>query len=340
MGRHPREKTMIRSKLKTFAKASIVLAALTLTGAQPAAAQTKIDIASTASLFPQYYPLAVGEQQGYFKDEGLTVNEVATGGGGSTVQPIISGDTPIGLASMSGAILAKLRNAPIKVIAGAAPNFLSTIVYAVAADSKITKMADLAGQKQIKLGYTSGGSITDVASELAVRSEKLKEGTDLTRVALGNMQAQAAALVTNQIQVATININAIANFVVQGKVRVIGDTSDYLKENEANAIIANTAYIQRNPDAVKRFIRAYSKAVDFANTHKDDVEALYAEKASVSKEAAAVVFKKLTWTTNVKYEGYLSELNLLKEAKKIPDSTDAKKLFDELVDLSLLPKAP
>jgi ABC-type nitrate/sulfonate/bicarbonate transport system substrate-binding protein len=331
---------MIRTGLREFAKASAVFTALTLLVAPPAAAQQKIDVASTASLFPQYYPLAVAEQQGYFKDENLTINEVATGGGGSTVQPIISGDTPIGLASMSGAILAKLRNAPIKVIAGASPNFLSTIVYAVAADSKITRMADLSGQRQAKVGYTSGGSITDVASELAVRTEKLKEGTDVTRVALGSMSAQAAALVTHQIQVATININAIANFVVQGKVRVIGDTGDYLKVNEANAIIANSDFIQRNPDAVKRFMRAYSKAVDYANTHKDDVEQLYADKASVSKEAAAVVFKKLTWTTDLKYEGYLSELNLLKDAKKIPASTDPKKLFDQLVDLSLLPKAP
>jgi ABC-type nitrate/sulfonate/bicarbonate transport system substrate-binding protein len=331
---------MIRTGLREFAKASAVFTALTLLVAPPAAAQQKIDVASTASLFPQYYPLAVAEQQGYFKDENLTINEVATGGGGSTVQPIISGDTPIGLASMSGAILAKLRNAPIKVIAGASPNFLSTIVYAVAADSKITRMADLSGQRQAKVGYTSGGSITDVASELAVRTEKLKEGTDVMRVALGSMSAQAAALVTHQIQVATININAIANFVVQGKVRVIGDTGDYLKVNEANAIIANSDFIQRNPDAVKRFMRAYSKAVDYANTHKDDVEQLYADKASVSKEAAAVVFKKLTWTTDLKYEGYLSELNLLKDAKKIPASTDPKKLFDQLVDLSLLPKAP
>jgi len=331
---------MIRAGLKTIANTSAVLAALTLAGAPPAAAQTKIDVASTASLFPQYYPLAVGEQQGYFKDEGLIINEVATGGGGSTVQPVISGDTPIGLASMSGAILAKLRNAPIKAIAGASPNFLSTIVYAVASDSKITKMADLAGQQQAKLGYTSGGSITDVASELAVRSEKLKEGSDVTRVALGSMQAQAAALITHQIQVATININAIAQFVVQGKVRVIGDTGDYLKVNEANAIIANGDYLKRNPDTVKRFMRAYSKAVDYANTHKDDVEQLYASKSGVSKEAAAVVFQKLTWTTNVTYEGYLSEFNLLKSAKKIPGSADPKKVFDELVDLSLLPKAP
>ncbi len=331
---------MIKCNLLTLAKTSLVLGVAMIVGAQPVTAQTKIDVASTASLFPQYYPLAVAEEQGYFKAEGLAVNEVATGGGGATIQPVISGDTPIGLASMSGAILAKLRNAPIKVISGASPNFLSTIVYAVSADSPIKKMSDLATQKQVKLGYTSGGSITDVASELSVRSEKLKEGSDLTRVALGSMQAQAAALLTHQIQVATININAIAEFVVQGKVRVVGDTSDYLKENEANGIVVNVAFMQRNPDVVKRFIRAYSKAVAFSNAHKDDVEALYAKKANVSKEAAAVVFQKLTWTTDLKFNGYLTEFNLLKETKKIPDSTDAKKVFDELVDLSMLPKAP
>lgn len=328
---------MTMTSIHNLAKASAFLIAFAAAAAQPCAAQTRIDVASTASLFPQFYPLAIGEAQGFFKDEKLSIRELATRGGGATVQPVISGDTPIGLASMSATMLAKLRNAPIKVISGVTPNFLSTIVYAVTVDSKLNKMADLAGQQQAKIGYTSGGSITDVASGVAVQSEKLKEGSDVIRVALGSMQAQAAALLTHQIQVATVNINAVAGYVVQGKVRIIGDTSDYMKNNEANAVIANVAYIQGHKGEVKRFLRAYSKAVDYGNAHKDWVENLYAKKARVSPQAAAVVFKKLTWTTKLNYDGFVSELNLLKKAKKAPDSLDPKKLYDGLVDLSMLP---
>jgi ABC-type nitrate/sulfonate/bicarbonate transport system substrate-binding protein len=323
--------------MTTLAKAFSVAITLAAMIAHPCAAQTQIDVASTASLFPQFYPLAVGEEQGFFKDKKLTIRELATGGGGSTIQPVISGDTSIGLASMSATILAKLRNAPIKIVSGVSPNFLSTIVYAVAADSKFKKMSDLSGQQQVKIGYTSGGSITDIASAVAVQSEKLKEGSEVIRVALGNMQAQAAALVTNQIQVATVNINAVANYVVQGKVRVIGDTSDYMNNNEANAIVVNVPYMQSHKDEVKRFLQAYSEAVDYSNAHKDQVESLYAKRAGVSPEAAAVVFKKLTWTTKLNYDGFVSELNLLKDAKKAPTSVDPKKLYGDLVDLSMLP---
>lgn len=320
-----------------LAKASCFVIALTAAAAQPCAAQTVIDVASTASLFPQFYPLAIGEAQGFFKDQNLSIRELATGGGGATVQPVISGDTPIGLASMSAAILSKLHNAPIKVISGVTPNFLATIVYAVAADSKLKTMANLVGQQEVKIGYTSGGSITDVASEVAVQREKLKEGSDVTRVALGSMQAQAAALLTHQIQVATININAVADYVVQGKIRIIGDTSDYMKDNEANAVIANVGYIQSHNNEVRSFLRAYSEAVDYGNSHKDWVENLYAKKTGASPQAAAVVFKKLTWTTKLNYAGFVNELNLLKSDKKAPDALEPKKLYDQLVDLSMLP---
>src|SRR4051794_5777729 len=202
-------------RVMTTLKFTAVGAALVLAGIQSGLAQTTtLNVASTASLFPQYYPLAVGEEQGFFKDEKLSISELATGGGGATIQPVISGDTPIGLASMSGAILAKVRNAPIKVISGVSPNFMSTIVFAVAADSDIKTLADLKGKQQAKIGYTAGGSITDIASGVAAKSEKLKENGDVVRVALGSMQAQAAALLTHQIQVATVNTNTIAHYVV------------------------------------------------------------------------------------------------------------------------------
>lgn len=93
-----------------------------------AQAQTTIGVASTASLYPQFYPLAIADEKGLFKKENIVIKELATSGGGATVAPVISGDTPIGLASMSATILARLEGAPIKVISGVSANFLSTIV--------------------------------------------------------------------------------------------------------------------------------------------------------------------------------------------------------------------
>jgi len=322
--------------IKNFRSAAFAIA-IVLAGSQSGLAQTTLNVASTASLFPQYYPLAVGEEHGFFKDEKLTISELATGGGGATIQPVISGDTPIGLASMSGAILAKAKNAPIKVISGVSPNFMSTIVFAVAADSDIKKVADLKGKPSIKIGFTSGGSITDIASGVAVKNENLKDGSEVQRVALGSMQAQAAALLTHQIAVATVNTNTIAHYVVEGKVRIIGDMGDYMKTSEANAIVANVGYIQKNKDSVERFLRAYGKAVDYANSHKDEVLKLYAKKADVSPQVAAIVFGKLTWTTALNYDGFVNELDELKAAGKVPQSMDPKKLYGDLVDLSMLP---
>jgi NitT/TauT family transport system substrate-binding protein len=295
-----------------------------------------IDIASTASLFPQFYPLAIAQELGYFKKEGISIHELATSGGGATVAPVISGDTPIGLASMSAAILAGLRGAPIKVISGVSPNFLATIVYAVSAESDIKRFADLAGKKA-KVGYTSGGSITDTASAVAVKAERLREGTDVVRLALGSMQAATAALLTRQIDVEVCNVNAVADYVVKGKVRIIADTSDYMKNYEANAVIVNTAYLQKNKETVRRFLRAYSAATDYGNTHKDWVRTLYAKNSGVAPEAANIILEKLSWTTKLNYDGFNNQLDLLKQNGEVEQSVDAKKLFDGLVDLSLLP---
>jgi ABC-type nitrate/sulfonate/bicarbonate transport system substrate-binding protein len=296
-----------------------------------------IDVASTASLYPQFYPLAIGEELDAFKKEGITIRELATSGGGATVAPVISGDTPIGLASMSSAILARLEGAPIKIISGVSPNFLSTIVYAVHADSKIQKLSQLTGQNKAKIGYTSGGSITDTASAVMAREEKLREGVDVERVALGSMQATTAALLTRQIEVEVANVNAVADYVVKGNLRIVGDTSDYMKNYEANAVIVNAAYLEKNKDAVRRFLRVYSQAAAYGNANKPWTEALYSKRAKVAPEAAAIILKKLEWTTALSYEGFVNQLDLLKQNGDVKKDVDAKRLYDGLVDLSLLP---
>lgn len=324
-------------KLCCLARPALTLILL-LTLAPAIQSQTlKVDVASTASLFPQFYPLAIAQELGYFGEEGITINEVSTGGGGATVAPVISGDTPIGLVSMSATILAALRGAPIKVISGVSPNFLATIVYAVAADSDIHRLADLAGRKA-KIGYTSGGSITDTASSVAVRADRLREGTDVVRVALGSMQAVTAALLTRQIEVAVANVNAVADSVVKGRVRIIADTSDYMKNYEANAVIVNTRYLEKNNDLVRRFLRAYSNGVKYGNAQRDWVQKLYAKNTGTPLEAAGIVLKNLSWTTSLNYQGFNNQLELLKQIGQVKRTVDAKQLWDGLVDLSLLPQ--
>jgi NitT/TauT family transport system substrate-binding protein len=316
--------------------AALIIAALVASAPTSRAQQINIDVASTAALFPQFYPLAVAQKLGYFKDEGITIKEVATSGGGATVAPVISGDTPIGLASMSAAILAALRGAPIKVVSGVSPNFLSTIVYAVPADSDIKRMSDLAG-KTARIGYTSGGSITDTASAVAVKAERLRDGTDVQRVALGSMQAATTALLTKQIDVVVANVNAVADYVVKGRVRIIADTSEYMKNYEANAIVVNVPYLQAHKETVRRFLRAYAKGAEYGNTNKEWVQKLYTARAGVSPEAADIVLKKLSWTTKLDYDGFINQLELLKENGEVNKSVDGRELFGRMADLSLLP---
>ena len=323
--------------LKTNILGAAMLATLGAIGNAPVALGQSIEVASTASLFPQFYPLAIADEQGLFKKEGITIKELATSGGGATVAPVISGDTPIGLASMSATILARLEGAPIKVISGVSPNFLSTIVYAVHNDSKVQKLSQLAGMSRAKIGYTSGGSITDTASAVMVRAEKLREGTDVERVALGSMQAATAALLTKQIEVEVANVNAVADYVVKGNLRIVGDTSDYMNNYEANAIIVNAAYLEKNKEAVRKFLRAYSQAATFGNANKPWVEALYAKRAKVTPEASGIILKKLEWTTALNYEGFVNQLDLLKQNGDVKKDVDAKRLYDSMVDLSLLP---
>lgn len=321
-------------------KQSAMLLALALGAfgciAPAGAKDIELNVASTAVLYPQFYPLAVAEAKGYFKQQGLSIKTLATGGGGGALAPVISGDTPIGLSPMSATVLAALHGAPVKVVCGVSPNFLSTIVYAVLKSSNIHHLSDLKGTGA-KIGYTSGGSITDVASAAAVKAEHLKEGKDVVRVALGSMQAETTALLTGQVKVVVSNANVVAKYVVAGKVDIIADTTDYLKNYEANAITANADFLKNHPETARKFLKAYSEGTEYGNTNKAWVQKLYAKRAGVPLAAAQIILKKLSWTTKIDYDRFATQMKLLKQLKKVPASLDDKELFRKLVDLSYLP---
>jgi ABC-type nitrate/sulfonate/bicarbonate transport system substrate-binding protein len=133
------------------------------------------------------------------------------------------------------------------------------------------------------------------------------------------------------------NVNAVADYVVKGRVRIIADTSDYMSNYEANAILVNAAYLQENKEKVRRFLRAYARGAEHGNANKAWVQQLYATRAGVPPEAADIILKKLSWTTKLNYDGFINQLDLLKENGEVNKSVDGKELFGRMTDLSLLP---
>ena len=50
-----------------------------------------------------------------------------------------------------------------------------------------------------------------------------------------------------------------------------------------------------------------------------------------------IVLKKLFWTTKLDYDGFINQLELLKENGEVNKSVDGRELFGRMADLSLLP---
>src|SRR4030081_2928239 len=102
----------------------------------------------------------LGQQQGFFRKQGLVLEIVNTSGSGETLQAVISGAVDIGLsAGTVGVLGAHARGAPIRIIGASETGSADTFWY-VAARSPIGAMREA---HNATLAYSSAGASSHIA---------------------------------------------------------------------------------------------------------------------------------------------------------------------------------
>jgi NitT/TauT family transport system substrate-binding protein len=257
---------MRKHLIRGFA-AAIVLTVATVAAAQaPAALRVGVSGASSDAVF------YIAHKKNYFKEEGLTVAFTQFDSAAKMVAPLGNGQLDVGGGSPSAGLYnAVARGIDIKIVAdkGSTPpgyGFQPLLVRKDLVDSgRYKTLKDLKG---MKIAGSAPGSASTSTLNQALRTAGLKTG-DVERVFMGFPQ-HVAALQNKAVDAAMTTEPSATRAVQSGAaVRVMGDDRIYPNHQLAVVLYAG-AFIKNNPQAGKRFMRAYLRAArDYNDALKD-----------------------------------------------------------------------
>jgi NitT/TauT family transport system substrate-binding protein len=154
-----------------------------------------------------------------------------------------------------------------EIAIGSIAEFPGFMAYVVSANSTTQSMDDLRGKK---IGITCPGSLTDwLAEELNRVKGWTGERDRSTKVTVGgSTPAVIAALQTGRVDATVTSAQLGLQLGENGEGRPLFDCGAYAGTIELYTMFVRKAVVERNPDAVRRFLKAWYETVDFVKSHK------------------------------------------------------------------------
>jgi NitT/TauT family transport system substrate-binding protein len=268
----------------------VVAIALGAGAAQAAPATLRVGVSGAISDAVFY----IAAKKNYFKDEQLNVVFTQFDSAAKMVAPLGAGQLDIGGGSPSAGLYnAVARGIDIKIVAdkGSTPpgyGFQPLLVRKDLVDSgRYKTLKDLKG---MKIAGSAPGSASTSTLSHALATAGLKSG-DVERVFMGFPQ-HVAALQNKAVDAALTTEPSATRAVQSGAaVRVSGDDKFY-PNHQLAVVLYSGQFITTDPDAARRFMRAYLRAArDYNDALKD---------GKLAGPAAEEVIAILTEYTNVK----------------------------------------
>jgi NitT/TauT family transport system substrate-binding protein len=247
-------------------------------------------------------PVYLGQEQGFFADQGIELDLSAGQGGAAIVPGVASGSIDIGFGNNFSLVVAASSGLPLKVIAsgvdstGDRERDQFTIVTD---DPAITRPADLAGKR---VATNTVNAIGDSVVSASVRADGGDPSTiQFVELPFPNM---AAALQAGDVDAAWL-VEPFVTLAEQQGVRVLttplNDFTDV--RIEVSTYFTSTRFLQESPDLVERFTTAMDESLTYAQENPDAVREILPTYLDIPPELAAQV-RLPEWNTEVSRETF------------------------------------
>lgn len=243
----------------------------------------------------------VAIDQGYFKDENLTV-QIKVLKGPAITAALLNGEIEIGSLGSSVVVTAVAQGLPLKIIAGRdkTPNKEEddTFPFMTMPSSGIKDVQSLSGQK---VAVNSLGSINALFSRKAI--DKL--GGDSSKVQFIEMDFpdMISAMKSGAIGAASMLEPFASQARSAGAVTLFGAESTAFPDGAPVGVLAATSkYIDENPEITAAFRRALDRAVAWCAADEARFRRALPKLAGLSKEQAEATVLP-TWSTAVSEAG-------------------------------------
>ncbi|MGO8924402.1 MAG: ABC transporter substrate-binding protein [Xanthobacteraceae bacterium] len=250
-------------------KLSLLAAALACAfAAAPAQAETLRVGKAVAEAF-SFVPLDIGIRRGFFKENGLDIEETAFTGDAKMQQAMAADSLDIALGS-GPAMAFIVKGSPVRAVAAmAGPPLLLAIVVRPDGPKAV---ADLKGKK---ISVSTVGSLTYwLVSETSRRQGWGPNGIEIAP--MGGMAGQIAALKRGDIDGVIMDIGNAFDLEQKGEGRILVRFTD-IKDFHIHVIYTTDKLIASRPDAIRGFLKGWFETIAFMRRNKPETVAIAKE---------------------------------------------------------------
>jgi NitT/TauT family transport system substrate-binding protein len=234
-----------------------------------------------------YAPIFVGLKQGYWKAEGISLKTTTTSVTPSSLVALsISGQVDIATNSATALITANVQGIPCKLLAaGSEYPTKGYMEILTRSSSGIKRFRDLEGKSVATSGLRG---LFHMATLNAVE----KDGGDWTKVtALPISQFDAAnALMAGRVDAIVLQEPYTTLAKLQSGIISLGNPlALFDPKTTAGVMIACGDIFDKKKDLLQRFLRAWKKSVDFAQTHPKFTRTIIPKYSGLTQQVANLI---------------------------------------------------
>ena len=241
--------------------------------ALPVQGQTKVKM-TIPVVAHSMTPVYVAQSKGFFSAEKLDLDITSTGGGGPDIRALIAGDVDFSFTTGDNVILAHQEGKRLVMVMSALNKvFINWAMHKETAKAKgVTESMPLAQKikalKGVTVGVTNPGALTAHLAAFVIRKAGYNPQQDVKIIPIGAGPTWLAALENRKVDVAltappvpeTAISRGFAIMFINNAKGEDPSVPEFLMEN----LIARPETVQRDPDLVRRMVRALTRANQWA----------------------------------------------------------------------------
>jgi len=204
--------------------------------------------------------IAVADQQGFFRDAGLTVHVKNLSSGVPVVQGVVGGSLDIGASSIEPVVNAHAQGGGLVVIGSSADRLTVSLVT----PKSVATPADLRGKR---LGIQQVGAFREVMTRMVLGGAGLTPA-DASYVAV-DANSYTSALTQGRIQAAVLQYEqAVDAMQRDGDLHVLADLAQVRPDYFYGTYFVTTNWLSHNRDAATKFLTAITRAHRFMYSNR------------------------------------------------------------------------
>ncbi len=276
----------------------------------------------------------VARDKGFFQQHAVHANIIDFNDITTLMESVTSGQLDIALVGISSPAIWQERGVRLKVVAAANGG---GHVLLTRGDTDIRGLNDL---KDKKVATPKPGTVTDTLFRSHILGDLAHLDPERDVKILPNMSAadMSTVLFASREVDAAITWEPFASQAesrYKDNVVLLDVADEWRKKNPnsphlypVNVVIASQAFIDAHPEALRRFLAAYTQAVQFINAQPDEANDIISRETQLDKSVVVAARRRIDYTAHVDVDASLQTLAWSQRLGYLKHPASASELFD------------